>query len=286
MEYAHPEALVETEELAEHLSDPNLRILDATFFLPAMGRDAEIEYELRHIPGAIRFDVNKVADTTTGLPHMLPAAGEFAGAVGGMGIGNSTRVIVYDALGGFMAAMRAWWMFRVFGHDHVAVLNGGLVKWMKEGRPTQQGESPPPAKQDFTATFNPLLVRSLDQMRSNIESAAEQVIDARSENRFKGIDDEPRPTERKGHIPGSLNLPFNALLQAKNDFVLQSAEDLKAAFENAGVELDKPIAATCGSGVTACVTAFGLYLLGRGDIAVYDGSWAEWGNRGDVPFNT
>ncbi|MDH5747886.1 MAG: 3-mercaptopyruvate sulfurtransferase [Rhodospirillales bacterium] len=284
MDYAHPEALIETDWLAEHLEDPEIRILDASFFLPAMGRDAEIEFELRHIPGARRFDVNAVADTATDLPHMLPDADFFAKTVGGMGIGNNTRVVVYDALGGFMAAMRAWWMFRVFGHDNVAVLNGGLVKWMNEERPVNKGFPPPHATQPYKAAFNKSLVRSLEEMKNNLDHKTEQVIDARSAGRFRGDDDEPRPTKFKGHIPDSINLPFNDLLQPKKAFVMQPAKELKATFGYVGIDLDKPIAATCGSGVTACVTAFGLYLIGKEDVSVYDGSWAEWGNRDDVPI--
>lgn len=283
MEFKHPEALVTGEWLQAHLDDPDLRIIDATYHLPHADRDAYEEWTFRHIPGAVHFDIDKVADTSTGLPHMLPSADVFADAMSTLGISNDHRIVVYDSNGGYMAACRVWWMLRCFGYDNAAVLDGGLVRWGKERRPLEHDE-PHITPAQFKATFNPELVKSKDQMLANIESQAFQVLDARNEGRFKGIDHEPRPTERLGHIPGSKNLPFTFFTPPSHDFTFQNADELADIVDAEGIDMNKPTIVTCGSGVTACVVAFGLYLLGKDDVAIYDGSWAEWGDDASVPI--
>ncbi|MCK5445917.1 MAG: 3-mercaptopyruvate sulfurtransferase [Rhodospirillaceae bacterium] len=283
MAFTNPEALVTTEWLAEHLEDHDVRVIDATFHLPHADRDAYEEYTYRHIPGASYFPIDEIADTSVILPHMLPDAQKFKETVEAMGIGPDTRVIVYDGNGGYMAAMRVWWMFRCFGHESVAVLDGGLLRWGKEKRPLESIEPIlPPAH--FEPKPRPELVKSRAQILANIEAAEYQVIDARSEGRFGGVDHEPRPTERRGHIPGSINLPFVKLMDPSNDFTMRSVSEIAAAFDEAGVDLSRPVISSCGSGVTACVVTFALHLLGQSDTSVYDGSWAEWGNDADVPI--
>lgn len=281
MTYAKPEALVDTAWLSAHLGSPGLRILDGSHHLPTAGRNARTEYGERHIPGALFFDIDAVADRDTDLPHMLPSAEQFARDVGAMGIGNDDKVVVYDTIGTTGAA-RVWWTFRVFGHRDVAVLDGGLPKWLAEGRRAEGGVVTPPAK-PYTAEKDESLVRSLEQVRRNIESRREQVVDARSAGRFAAIEPEPRAGMRGGHIPGSLNVPFPELIAPDRTF--RSADELRQTFEKAGLDFDRPITTTCGSGVTAAVLALGLYLLGRPDVAVYDGSWSEWGSRQDTPID-
>ncbi len=282
MPYAHPEALVSTEWLAAHLDDPGLRLLDGSHHLPTTGRNARAEYERAHIPGAIFFDIDAVADPDTDLPHMLPSAERFAANVGRLGIGNHHKVVVYDTIGTTGAA-RVWWTFRVFGHGDVAVLDGGLPKWLTEKRPTTSATTTLQSE-TYRAIRNAALVRDLDQVLRNIDTRREQLLDARSAGRFHGTEPEPRAGLRGGHIPGSLNLPFTRLFNEDRTF--RSATELRELFAGAGVDLDRPIATTCGSGVTAAVLALGLYLIGRTDTAVYDGSWSEWGARTDTPVET
>ncbi len=282
MTYKNPDALVSTEWLAEHMSSPDVRIVDGTSYLPNQDMNGQDQYDSQHIPGAVYFDINDIADETNPLPHMLPSAEKFSSKVRKLGLGDGNKIVVYDANGGYLAAARVWWMFRVFGHDDVAVLDGGLQKWVAEGRPVD--DMPPPARdRHFTARTNHSLVRSVEQMIANIETGKEQVIDARSAGRFKGVDPEPRPSAKVGHIPGSLSLPFNTLMDPKNNFVYRSADEIQTAVEQAGVDMSKPISASCGSGVTACVLALGLYLIGHKNAAVYDGSWSEWGDHPDTP---
>ena len=257
-------------ELARRLGE--VVLLDGSHHLPTAGRDAGAEFLEAHIPGARFFDIDGVADKMSGLPHMLPDEKGFALAMGAMGIARDDEVAVYDAVGTTGAA-RVWWTFRAFGHERVRVLDGGLPKWRAEGRPVEAG---------YAAEARPELVRAREDMLANIESRAEQVLDARSAGRFHGTEPEPRAGMRSGHIPGSLNLPYTEILDPESRTFRDRAA-LRAAFEAAGLDLDRPVAATCGSGVTAAVLALGLYELGRRDAAVYDGSWSEWGSREDTP---
>ena len=266
-------ALISTGELAARLGQ--VVLLDGSHHLPTAGRDAGAEFLEAHIPSARFFDLDGVSDHASDLPHMLPDAKGFALAMGAMGITRDDEVVVYDTVGTTGAA-RVWWTFRAFGHERVSVLDGGLPKWRAEGRPVEAG---------YAAEAQPTLVRARDDMLANIESRAEQVLDARSAGRFAATEPEPRAGMRGGHIPGSLNLPYTELLDPASRTFRDKAA-LKAAFEAAGLDLDKPVATTCGSGVSAAVLALGLYELGRTDAAVYDGSWSEWGSREDTPVET
>lgn len=277
-----PQPIVSTEWLAANLDAPDLRVVDASHHLPTTGRNARAEYDERHIPGAVFFDIDRIADPDTDLPHMLPSEELFAREVGALGIGDGHRIVVYDTVGTTGAA-RAWWTFRVFGVQRVAVLDGGLPKWLADGRPTSTDVPKlPPAR--LTARKSALLVRDIEQVRANIASLAAQVVDARSAGRFRATEPEPRAGMRGGHIPGSLNMPFTELFKA--DRTLKPRDELRRLFEGAGVDLGRPIITTCGSGVTASSLALALHLIGRDDVAVYDGSWAEWGSRSDTPIDT
>jgi thiosulfate/3-mercaptopyruvate sulfurtransferase len=280
MPYANPDALVSTEWLASHIEAPNLRIVDGSFKLPGVTPTAREDYERRHIPGAVFFDIDRVADETSPLPHMLPGAPEFARHMERLGLGDEDKIIVYDGAG-LNSAPRVWWMLRAFGHDDVAVLDGGLPKWLAEGRPTTEAIPTPPARR-FTARLRPSLLRDKAQLLANLTSRTEQVIDARAAPRFAGAAPEPRPGLRGGHIPGSLNLPYDRLSDPATHTVLP-ADALAERFRAAGLRPDRPVVCSCGSGVTACALAFGLHLVGWPEAAVYDGSWAEWGMPGDTP---
>ncbi len=284
MTYANPDALVSTEWLADHLSAPDVRVVDASWFLPGSDRDPRREYESHHIPGAVFFDVDEIADTTSPLPHMLPDPVKFASRVKKLGLGNGLKVVIYDQAGGAMAAARVWWMFRAMGHKEVAVLDGGLQKWLREGRPTE--DLPPmPRERHFLARFNNTLVRNADQVKALLDSRREQLVDARGPGRFDGTDPEPRPAKRLGHIPGARNLPW-AALQDPETLCMLPAEQIKAKAAAAGIDPSKPLVVSCGTGITACYTALALHLIGAQDVAVYDGSWAEWGDREDLPVET
>ncbi|HET6469716.1 MAG TPA: 3-mercaptopyruvate sulfurtransferase [Geminicoccaceae bacterium] len=274
-----PEALVSTERLAALLEAPDVRVVDATWYLPHLGRDAKAEYAEAHIPGAVHFDIDDVADEATSLPHMVPSAAKFSSRVRNLGLGDGLRIVVYDD-NRFLASARVWWMFRLFGHPEVAVLDGGLAKWRAEGRPVDD-RPVRPTPRHFTARQNNLLLRELDQIRSNLTQRREQVVDARSAGRFAGTEPEVRPGLRGGHIPGSLNLPYPDLIAA--DGTLRSPPELRARFRTAGLDLDRPVVTSCGSGVSAAVLSLALFTLGLENVPVYDGSWTEWGGRSDTP---
>ena len=277
--------LVSTDWLAERIGRPDLKILDGSWHMPAQNRDAKAEFAAARIPGARFFDIDAIADTASPLPHMLPAPADFGAAVGALGIGNEDDVVIYDSVGIF-AAPRVWWTFRAFGHSRVAVLDGGLPKWRRENRPLETGPvAGAPTPKNFRASPRDKLVRGAAAMRDNIGSQKELVLDARSEGRFKGVEPEPRAGLKGGHIPRSRNLPFQALIDGASG-TMKPAEDLRAIFANAGVTAKQRVTASCGSGLTAAILAFGLYLTGRDDVAVYDGSWSEWGALPDAPIET
>lgn len=275
-----PPSLVSVEWLEHHRGDDRLQIVDASWHLPGSGRVGADEFGKGHIPGAVFFDIDRVADPNTDLPHMLPSADDFAGSVGALGIGNEDTVVVYDALGLFSAA-RVWWMFRVFGHQRVAILDGGLPAWISAGYPLEAGW-PEPEPAAFDAQLHTDAVWYLDDVGHNLQSEEALVLDARSADRFAGRTSEPRPGLRVGHIPGSVSLPYDRLLDRATGR-LRAPEELRALF--AGTERT-PVVCSCGTGVTACVLAFGLHRIGHDKIAVYDGSWTEWGGRSDTPVAT
>lgn len=278
-----PGPLIATDWLAAHLEAPDLVLLDATFTLPGATPDAAALYARGHIPGARFFDIDRIADPSQSVPHMLPSPEAFADHAARLGLGDGMAVVVYDGPG-LMSAARAWWMLRVFGHDNVAILDGGLRAWTAEGRPVT-GEVPVPRPARFTPAFRPHLLRDRAALLANLDSGIEQVVDARAAARFEGRAPEPRAGLRSGHIPGSRNLPFTALTDPATGRVLPPPA-LAKAVRAAGVDPDGPgLVASCGSGVTAGAIAFALFLLGRDDVAVYDGSWAEWG-EGDAPVAT
>lgn len=283
MSLSLPGSLVSTEWLAAHLDDPNLVLLDGSFKLPGATPTAAEDYASRHIPKARFFDIDDIADHDTSLPHMLPTAEALEAYAADLGISNDSVIVVYDTPG-LMSAGRVWWTLRIFGHDKVAVLNGGLRKWQAEGQPVT-AEVPPVAKGTFKASFDATAVRSKAQVLANLESRAEQVIDARSAGRFTAEEKEARPGLRSGHIPGSVNLPFNALTDPQTGELLDVAK-IRAAFEKSGLDLSAPVIASCGSGVTAAALAFGLHLAGKDDVAIYDGAWTEWGQPGETPVDT
>ncbi|MFI4948459.1 MAG: 3-mercaptopyruvate sulfurtransferase [Alphaproteobacteria bacterium] len=274
MPYARPDALVGTEWLAAHLADPHVRVLDSSYKQPGVTPTARADYDGGHIPGAVFFDIDDVAEPGTTLPHMIPSAERFAAKMAERGIGNDDRVIVYDSAG-LSSAGRAWWMLRLFGHHNVALLDGGLPRWRAEGRPLETAVPAIPPRR-FVARFDPTLVRGKEALLADPARVREQVVDARSAGRFDGTAEETWPGRRRGHIPGSRNLPFDRVTDPRTH-QLRDAEELRLLFEAAGVSLDRPVVASCGSGVTACALAFALHLIGHPGAAVYDGSWSEWG---------
>ncbi len=277
-----PKTLVSTDWLAAHLKDPDLRILDGSWYLPAAGRDARAEYDAAHIPGARFFDIDDISDHRSDLPHMVPPVEKFMSRLRAMGVGDGHQVVVYDGAG-LMSAARVWWLFRLMGQSNVAVLDGGFPKWQAEGRPI---EDLPPMVRDrhMTVRVQNSLVRDVTQVSQAAKLGDHEIIDARSETRFRGDEPEPREGLRAGHIPGARNLPFGRLLNG--DGTMKPADALRAEFQAAGVDLSKPAITTCGSGVTAAVLSLALERIGKTDHALYDGSWSEWGASSTLPIAT
>jgi thiosulfate/3-mercaptopyruvate sulfurtransferase len=283
MIYARPDALVSTEWLAKHLDAPDVRIVDASFYLPAQKREPKAEFAKQHIPDAVFFDIDEIADKSNPLPHMLPSPEQFAQQAVKLGLGTGNKIVVYDTTP-MTGACRVWWMFRVMGYTDVAILDGGLPKWMAEGRPVTDAATVTREK-SFKAKLDSTLVRSIDDVRSLLDTKKEQVVDARAANRFRGEVPEARAHLRIGHMPGAFNLPYTDLIDPKSG-TMRSQDELKAAIAKSGIDPSKKVTASCGSGVTACVVALGLYLTGAPDTAIYDGSWTEWGGRTDTPIVT
>jgi len=274
------EALVSTGWLAAELADPQLVVLDATVYMPGDARDARKEYAAARIPGARFFDIDRIAERSSGLPHMVPTPEQFAQSLGELGVTNASRVVFYDQLGLFSAA-RGWWMMKLFGHDRAMVLDGGLPKWRNEERPVQSGPPGPVAPGRFRPDLRPRLLRQLRDMRDNLRSHRELVLDARSADRFYARVREPRPGLRGGHMPGARNIPYTELLA--DGQTLLAPQALRARFAQAGVDERTEVVTSCGSGLTAAVLNLGLVVAGLPEGALYDGSWAEWGSLADTP---
>lgn len=274
-----PKTLVSTAWLEAHLKDPDLRVIDASWYLPAMGRNGKAEYDAGHIPGARFFDIDEISDTRSPLPHMAPPVEKFVSRMRAMGIGDGHQVVVYDGMGLF-SAPRVWWTFRLMGKTDVAVLDGGFAKWQAEGRPV---EDMPPMLRDrhITVQRQAGLVKDVTQVAQASKLGSHSIVDARPPGRFAGDEPEPRPGLRMGHIPGARNLPWQQMLNP--DGTMKVPDALRAAFEGAGVDLSKPVITSCGSGVTAAILSLGLERIGHRNHALYDGSWAEWGMYDDLP---
>lgn len=277
-----PKTLVSTEWLAAHLNDPDLRVIDASWYMPDMNRDGAAEYRKAHIPGARFFDIDDISDTRSELPHMAPPPEKFITRMRAMGIGDGHQVVVYDGAGLFSAA-RVWWLFRLMGKTDVAVLDGGFPKWLAEGREVQDM---PPIMRDrhITVSVQNQMVKDVTQVAAAAKLRDYEIVDARSPGRFRGEEPEPREGLRSGHIPGSHNVHYRTLLN--DDGTMRPVAELRTIFEDAGVDLDKPVITTCGSGVTAAILSLALERIGHRQHAVYDGSWSEWGMYNDLKVET
>ena len=277
-----PKTLVSTNWLADHLKDPDLRIFDASWHMPDAGRNAEQEYQAQHIPGARFFDIDEISDSRSSLPHTVPQVEKFMSRMRAMGVGDGHQVVVYDSLGLFSAA-RVWWLFRLMGKTDIAVLDGGLPKWLAEGRPI---EDLPPVIRDrhMTVTRQAALIKDVTQVAAASKLGDYEILDARAAERFRGDVPEPRPGLRAGHIPNSRNIPFPTLLNG--DGTMKAPDALRAVIEGTGADLSKPVITTCGSGVTAAIISLALERIGHRNHALYDGSWSEWGMYDDLSVAT
>lgn len=273
--------IVSTEWLAARLGQKDVVVVDGSYYLPTQKRDAHAEYVASHIPGAVFFDIEEIADHSTDLPHMLPGPAIFSKAVSALGIGKDDTIVVYDGVGLF-AAPRVWWTFRLFGATKVYILDGGFPQWKAENRPVEAGEVKREPRA-FDAEMDTKKVATVSEVQLALASGIEQIVDARSSGRFRGVDPEPRPGLRSGHMPGAFNVPYQNILEGNR---LASKEKIAAAFKEAGVDADKPVITSCGSGVTAAILWLALDAIGKPPAALFDGSWTEWASRADLPVAT